>query len=1054
MNLPGDGRRANAIWRMLQRLIPIAVCASLALPAGAQRYFFENVAVRDGLPASKVYALLQDSTGMLWAGTEAGLASYDGNKVRNFGTADQLAPNGVRTIFLDRSLRLWTGHLGGGISLAEGGRFRPLKLADAQPAKDITAIAQDSQGQVWVATFGDGAYRFADVPKDGTVHAAHITEQGGISSRITGITTLNDGRLIFLEAQGGLKEWEPGKSRFTPFTPKGMPVVAGITALFQDREGNLWIGTQSNGAVRLDHGTGEATTYDIATAFPSNFVMCFSQDDQGRVWAGTWDNGLARIEKGGIRRFNTGNGTHSQRIRCLLRDREGNMVVGTHDAGLDVFKGERFRSFTEDDHLVDRQVWAVAEPRDGTIWFGTNGGITILVPGANGASSVRHLTMQDGLLTSNHVRALAEDERGHVWIGTEDGGLFDFDPRTFKPSNRLELAGSIAENKVTALATGANGDLWVGTINGLAHHREGTVPTVLHVADGLPGEHISTLYKDRNGVIWAGSTGSGISRVDGSSAKALDLGFTYSPTCISEDGQGRLWVGTEGRGILVVQNGLKVAEYTVDDGLVSNSIRSMVADKDGHIWVGTSQGLNEWVPDQGRFIRYTARSGFTGIEAKPNSALLAANGDLWFGTANGAVLVAPPAGQERLMPPMVAIRGLKINLEDRPSWGNLELGHGDNNLRIEYGSVSLSDPEAVRYQYILDGLDKAWQPVTGETDVHYPALPPGDYVFKVKAMGRSGLFSEHPAELRFTILPPWYKSWWFLSLAAIVAISGAISYVKLRERQLRLRNMVLEQRVEERTAEVRAKSEQIAGQKVRIEELLLNILPKAVSDELQETGKATARRFNEVTVMFTDMKGFTTIAEKMTPEQLVAELDECFVRFDHITARYGIEKIKTIGDSYMSACGLPATVEGHALRAVMAAMDVREEMIRWHAERNGSNGAAWVLRIGLHSGPVVAGVVGKRKFAYDIWGDTVNTASRMESSGAPGEVNVSGTTYHLVKDYFECEHRGQVEAKNKGKIDMYFVRRLKPMFSLGDDGMRPNERFFAAMQLEMVAATA
>ena len=354
----------------------------------------------------------------------------------------------------------------------------------------------------------------------------------------------------------------------------------------------------------------------------------------------------------------------------------------------------------------------------------------------------------------------------------------------------------------------------------------------------------------------------------------------------------------------------------------------------------------------------------------------------------------------------------------------------------------------MRYQYYLEGLDKTWQPLTEETDVHYPALPAGDYEFKVKAIGRSGLFSPVPAEMRFTILPPWYRSWWFFTLVALVLITGTISYVKVRERQLKMRNQVLEHRVEERTAEVRAKGKEIEGQKVRIEELLLNILPKAVSDELRDTA-ATARRFNDVTVMFTDMKGFTTMAEKMTPEELVAELDECFVRFDHITSRYGIEKIKTIGDSYMSACGLPAPVECHALRAVMAAIDVREEMNRWHAEREGSNKAAWVLRIGLHSGPVVAGVVGKRKFAYDIWGDTVNTASRMESSGAPGEVNVSGTTYELVKNHFVCEHRGQVEAKNKGKIDMYFVRRLKPEYSSDKAGWAPNERFLKEVGLEL-----
>ncbi len=1037
--------------RLLWLPILIGLATLLPLQSRAQRYFFENVAVRDGLPASKIYAVLQDSTGLVWVGTEAGLASYDGIKVATYGTGDHLAPNGARSLFLDDEQRLWVGHLGGGLSIHDENGFHALDLQGVKVQHDITGIAQDPDGTIWVATFGDGAFRIKVASPNGPVVAEPFKESKGLGDRITGITRMNDGKLLFLEAQGDLKVWNQGSSAFIPYTPPGLPTLMGITSVFQDSHNNLWIGTQSTGAVCISPTGNKVTTYDIATALPSNFVLCFSEDEQGRIWVGTWDNGIARIERNGIRRFNTGNGTHSQRIRCMARDREGNMLIGTHDAGIEIYKGDRFRSFTEDDHLVDKQVWAVLAAQNGQLWFGTNGGITIFSPEPNGAGSVRHLTMQGGQLTSNHVRALVEDAKGHIWIGTEDGGLFDFDPTTFRPSNSIEVAGSIAENKVTALAVGDKGELWVGTINGLVHSGNGMVPTVLHIADGLSGEHITALYKDAKGIIWVGSSNAGISRVEAGKAQMIDLGAPYSPTCFAEDGQGRLWVGTEGRGILVLKDGKLVTTYTTDQGLISNSIRSLITDGQKQVWIGTNRGLNEWRPDQDRFLRYTARSGFTGIEAKPNSAVMATNGDLWFGTANGAVCVGPPQDMNRVVPPTVAIRGLKVNLEDRPAKTNIELSHSESNIRIEYSSVSLSDPEAVRYQYYLDGLDNTWQPLTEETDVHYPSLPAGTYIFKVRAVGRSGLYSPHPAEMRLTILPPWYRSWWFYSILAVVLGGSAISWVKLRERQLKLRNQVLERKVEERTAEVRAQSNEIAGQKVRIEELLLNILPKAVSDELRDTGKATAKRFDHVTVMFTDMKGFTTMAEKMTPEELVRELDDCFVRFDRITTYYGIEKIKTIGDSYMSACGLPSPVKHHALRAVLAAIDVREEMQRWHLERQGTEKAAWVLRIGLHTGPVVAGVVGKRKFAYDIWGDTVNTASRMESSGAPGEVNISGTTFELVKDYFTCEHRGQVEAKNKGKIDMYFVRRIAAKYASDADGLVPNAAFLKIIDLSVEA---
>jgi adenylate cyclase len=174
-------------------------------------------------------------------------------------------------------------------------------------------------------------------------------------------------------------------------------------------------------------------------------------------------------------------------------------------------------------------------------------------------------------------------------------------------------------------------------------------------------------------------------------------------------------------------------------------------------------------------------------------------------------------------------------------------------------------------------------------------------------------------------------------------------------------------------------------------------------------------------VLFTDFKGFSTIAGKLRPQELVSELNDYFMAFDEIVDQYGLEKIKTIGDAYMCAGGIPVPNDTHALNAVEAALAMQAYMKKKYKELEESGSQGWELRVGIHTGPIVAGVVGKRKYAYDIWGDTVNIASRMESNGEPGKVNVSSATYALIKDKFECHHRGKISAKNIGEVDMYFI---------------------------------
>jgi adenylate cyclase len=207
----------------------------------------------------------------------------------------------------------------------------------------------------------------------------------------------------------------------------------------------------------------------------------------------------------------------------------------------------------------------------------------------------------------------------------------------------------------------------------------------------------------------------------------------------------------------------------------------------------------------------------------------------------------------------------------------------------------------------------------------------------------------------------------------------------------------------------------------QIQHLLLNILPEEVAQELQASGNATPRYYEKASVLFTDFKGFTKLAENLSPWEVVSELNDYFIAFDDIIEKHGLEKIKTIGDSYMCAGGIPTENETHLVHIVKAGLEMQEYITKRNKERDGDGRPKWDIRIGINTGPLVAGVVGRKKYAYDIWGSTVNVASRMESNGEPGRVNISAATYELVKDNYRCTHRGKIFAKNIGEIDMYFV---------------------------------
>jgi adenylate cyclase len=293
-------------------------------------------------------------------------------------------------------------------------------------------------------------------------------------------------------------------------------------------------------------------------------------------------------------------------------------------------------------------------------------------------------------------------------------------------------------------------------------------------------------------------------------------------------------------------------------------------------------------------------------------------------------------------------------------------------------------------------------------------------------------------EILSQVLPFWYLSGSAIILCLVLfSLIILAVYIHLKRRFER-KQYLLEKIINKRT-------EDLIIEKEKTRALLANVPPETTSDEILAKGKTTRKAYHFVTVLFSDIEGFSKLAEEIKLEALIDDLDRFFIYFDTVVEKFRIEKIKTFGDSYMCAGGIPEKNRTNPVEVILAALEMKAYMNRLKEKSELEGMKNWDIRIGIHTGTVVAGVVGKKKLSYDIWGDTVNIASRMESSGEAGKINISGTTYEFVKDFFDCEFRGKLPVKYKGELDMYFVNRIVP--DLCDENGEPNRKFVAKVQM-------
>jgi ligand-binding sensor domain-containing protein/serine phosphatase RsbU (regulator of sigma subunit) len=817
-------------------------------PAGAQKYFFDNYNIKQGLSEQKVYTLLQDSKDYIWLGTGNGLSRFDGKQFENFTTRDSLASGGVKSIMEDSLGFLWFGHKNGGISRYSGQKFEQIGFDSLRITGDITSITR-IKDKIWFTSTTDGAISI-DFPVRDIKHikARQFRGKEGLSDQVYGSNLNRDGSFICI-ADAGMRKLNIAEGRFENYRMPHMTTYFNTTCLLEDSKGNMWFGTYNGGIYKYNMSESKMEMIDLPKAgINSNWIMCLTEDSKGRVWAGTWGGGIAVFEGKSIRKFNNENGLAASKIYDIVEDVEGNILIADQDNGLTIFKGDYFETINEKEILPDPNVNAIYEDKSGAMWFGTNTGITRYYP--HSGKRTEFYNKKNNLINDD-VRFFKEDKEGNLWIGANEGGVILYNMKKARFESQPYINSILySGGQVEAMETDKQNNLWIGTLEGLA---VGTINEQnfqrYTIMDSLTVSIITALYCDPNGDMWIGTESRGqkpgLIKYDAvkKNFKAITALPGIIPKTMVMDGKGVLWIGT-GQGVIAFKNDSVQSVLTRENGLLSDNVNLLVIGDDGSIYIGTNIGLNRYFPDSKRIFSYTERNGFSGIETRANSFFKDNQGDLWFGTASGATHFDPHDTDTGSREPLTHLLKMRVNDEPREMTPGMSLSYTEKSVRFDYYSICLTNPDVVKYKVKLDGADLDWQPVTDQTRAIYSALSPGKYTFEVKASNSQGVWNSTPVTFQFTIKPPFYQTWWFILIVTIVLIVFIVTYIKIRERNLVKEKEILEEKVEERTAEVVLKS-------MEIEEKNRDITASIrYAERIQRAMLPKADTFNETFVLF------------------------------------------------------------------------------------------------------------------------------------------------------------------------------------------------------------
>jgi len=853
LNAPNKINACRKVFFALFLIIPL-FCFSQN-----QSLKFEHFGTREGLSQINVNCIIQDSRGFMWIGSRNGLNRYDGYKFITYRydskDANSVSNNMITDMAEDHNGNIWIATQNG-LNMLDRNTGRFIRYThDEHNATSISnnivsRLTFDSDGSLWVATQNGGLDHFDTKKKVFQHHLHSDADPNSIGD--------NTVRTVFIDSQHnlwvgtsstGLNLYDRKTKSFKNFLytdPEKHTIVGNnVISIIENNKDQLWVGTQEDGLYLFDKTSKVFKRYKhndkSANSISSNTIYSMHKDEAGKLWIGTENGGLSILDikndKFDIYHHDEvdNNSINGNSIYAVCKDRQGNMWLGAFSGGVNLYK-KTTASFPVYKHnssaasLSQDYVLALYEDKAKNIWVGTDGGGISKFDPETGTFT--NFKQKSGGLSGNYDLVISQDHDDNLWVGTWGNGITVIGSKTNRCSYfGKDAAGShkLTGNNVYNLLPGRDGKMWISVFGGGLNCFDKAANTIsyyrFNVNDpkSIASDYIYSTYEDKKGNLWIGTSDGGLDLMDRKTNTFTHFKHDESKNSISnngvtdifEDSKGNLWLCTLAGLDLFDTQTRHFTVFNKKNGLPSDITYAAREDDQGKLWVSTNTGLSVYDPLTKTFKNYTTEDGVQGDEFKPHSALKASDGKMYFGGINGFNAFYP----EQILNPIafspVVVTSLQIFnkpltiakdsndpsplKKDIADTRSLVLSYKQSFVTLEYASLDFGSPDKKEYAYKLENFDSDWNNVGSRNTASYTNLPPGDYTFKIKYRNSAGLWSPVSEPIKFTIIPPFWMTWWFRTLASLAVIGLIYAIFKYRVRIIRAQKILLEKQVKERT---------------------------------------------------------------------------------------------------------------------------------------------------------------------------------------------------------------------------------------------------------------